>query len=127
MDLHAQTSTTMDHGNLLGLTSSYTTADGKAHDMADVWFAKDTATTGGGDLPVKLDEVLTTPSADISLASTSTADTAQATTASGNASTVAQASTMGAADSTDVDTAAALALASASSTLFDETSKNLLI
>ena len=29
----------LDHGNLLGLTSSYQTTDGKTHDAADVWFA----------------------------------------------------------------------------------------
>jgi hypothetical protein len=46
LDLNAQRGTEMDNGNLLGLVSSYTTDDGKSHDMADVWFAKDqTATT----------------------------------------------------------------------------------
>jgi hypothetical protein len=45
MDLRAQTGTTSDHGNLLGLTSSYTTADGSSHQMADVWFAKQTGTS----------------------------------------------------------------------------------
>jgi hypothetical protein len=30
---------TMNNGNLLGLTSSYQTADGASHDAADVWFA----------------------------------------------------------------------------------------
>ncbi|HNB43478.1 MAG TPA: heme utilization protein, partial [Burkholderiaceae bacterium] len=45
MDLRAQTGTTSDHGNLLGLTSSYTTADGSSHQMADVWFAKQGSVT----------------------------------------------------------------------------------
>jgi len=31
----------MDNGNLLGLVSSYETADGATHDMADVWFVAD--------------------------------------------------------------------------------------
>jgi hypothetical protein len=35
--------TQVDHGNLLGMTSSFTTSDGKEHAMADVWFAKDSA------------------------------------------------------------------------------------
>ncbi len=30
----------MDNGNLLGLVSSYTTADGAQRAMADVWFAR---------------------------------------------------------------------------------------
>jgi len=38
LDLHAASSTAMDNGNLLGLVSSYSTADGATHDMADVWF-----------------------------------------------------------------------------------------
>ena len=44
LDLHATSSTAMDHGNLLGLVSSYTTADGASHDMADVWFQTHSAT-----------------------------------------------------------------------------------
>lgn len=30
----------MDQGNLVGMISDYTTADGQTHEMADVWFAK---------------------------------------------------------------------------------------
>jgi hypothetical protein len=51
MDLQAQAGTEMDHGNLLGLTSSYTTTDGQSHDMADVWFAKEVPADG---TPVEL-------------------------------------------------------------------------
>jgi hypothetical protein len=40
LNLAATNSTAMDNGNLLGLVSSYKTADGKSHQMADVWFAK---------------------------------------------------------------------------------------
>ena len=39
LDLKAQTSTQVDNGNLIGLTSSYTTSNGATHEMADVWFA----------------------------------------------------------------------------------------
>jgi hypothetical protein len=38
LGLNAQTSTETDNGNLIGLVSNYTTADGGVHDMADVWF-----------------------------------------------------------------------------------------
>jgi hypothetical protein len=33
----------MDNGNLVGMISDYTTADGQKREMADVWFAKDTS------------------------------------------------------------------------------------
>jgi hypothetical protein len=39
LDLKAQASTEVNNGNLVGLTSSYSTADGATHGMADVWFA----------------------------------------------------------------------------------------
>jgi hypothetical protein len=68
LDLNAQHGTQVDHGNVLGLTSSYTTADGQQHDMADVWFAKDLGTQ------VTLDDVVTAPTSDvISLGDTATA------------------------------------------------------
>jgi len=38
LNLSAQASTATDNGNLLGLVSSYETADGAAHEMVDVWF-----------------------------------------------------------------------------------------
>jgi hypothetical protein len=41
LNLAAEKSTATDHGNLIGLISSYTTTDGKQHEMADVWFTKD--------------------------------------------------------------------------------------
>jgi len=46
LDLKAQTSTEVNNGNLVGLTSSYTTSNGATHEMADVWFAtsKDSST-----------------------------------------------------------------------------------
>jgi len=45
LDLHGLAGHATDHGNLLGLTSSYTTADGSTHAMADVWFAKDSTSS----------------------------------------------------------------------------------
>ena len=41
LDLHAQKSSEVDNGNLVGLVSGYKTADGQTHEMADVWFARD--------------------------------------------------------------------------------------
>ena len=59
LDLNATAGTEMDHGNLLGLTSSYTTADGQSHDMADVWFSQTAAQAPS------VDELLTAPSANV--------------------------------------------------------------
>jgi phage tail protein X len=39
LDLKAQGASATDNGNLIGLTSNYTTTDGQTHEMADVWFA----------------------------------------------------------------------------------------
>lgn len=39
LDLNAQTSDRIDHGNAIKLISSYTLADGSSREMADVWFA----------------------------------------------------------------------------------------
>ncbi len=38
LNLNAESAFTKDNGNLIGLTSSYETADGTSHAMADVWF-----------------------------------------------------------------------------------------
>jgi hypothetical protein len=38
LDLHTSAGAATDNGNLLGLTSTYQTADGATHDAADVWF-----------------------------------------------------------------------------------------
>jgi len=46
LNLNASKSSQVDNGNLIGLISSYTTSDGATHEMADVWFAKDTAQAG---------------------------------------------------------------------------------
>jgi hypothetical protein len=41
LNLNAATELSKDNGNLIGLTSSYETADGATHEMADVWFVAD--------------------------------------------------------------------------------------
>ena len=46
MDLGAQRGTEVDNGNLVALTSTYETADGSVHEMADVWFRKGGAAEG---------------------------------------------------------------------------------
>jgi hypothetical protein len=40
LDLSPLDSTREDHGNFIGQIASYKTADGKSHEMADVWLAK---------------------------------------------------------------------------------------
>ena len=65
LDLHGLAGTHTDHGNLLGLTSSYTTTDGASHDMADVWFAKDTTSDGATHAAPNLHELLAGPSVDL--------------------------------------------------------------
>ena len=38
LNLNAISTPTQDNGNIIGLNSSYQTADGQSHEMADVWF-----------------------------------------------------------------------------------------
>jgi hypothetical protein len=66
LDLHGLAGTAADNGNILGLTSSYTTADGTSHQMADVWFTKDVtpATTAETATP-GLHELLAAPATDL--------------------------------------------------------------
>nr|WP_315487863.1 hypothetical protein [uncultured Rhodoferax sp.] len=45
LNLAAQSTFTVDNGNVIGLASNYTTTDGSTHDMVDVWFATSAATT----------------------------------------------------------------------------------
>ena len=45
IDLHAQTTSEVNNGNYVGLVSSYTTTDGSTHQVADVWFSKNTSAT----------------------------------------------------------------------------------
>jgi hypothetical protein len=131
LSLNAQAGTGVDHGNVLGLTSSYTTADGAKHDMADVWFAKEAAPQ------VHIDDLLTAPSADVMGAMLPSHTDASADTSSSTAVAVATSASSHAGDAATasvsvtinadagVDTAAALALAR--SNLLDEQRNNLLI
>jgi hypothetical protein len=47
----ASVTSNIDHGNILGLTSSYRTADGVSHLAGDVWFAVQPAALGSAALP----------------------------------------------------------------------------
>jgi hypothetical protein len=58
IDLGAVAGTTVQHGNLLGLTSTYTTTDGATHETADVWFAKQ---AGASASPPGLSDLLAPP------------------------------------------------------------------
>jgi hypothetical protein len=60
LDLSHVTGTKVDNGNLQGLVSSYTTADGAHHEMADVWFTKAQAAA-----PPNLHDLLAAPAADL--------------------------------------------------------------
>jgi hypothetical protein len=68
--------TELNNGNLLGMTSSYTGADGSQHAMADVWFAKQAAP--------ELGDLLAAPAADV-LGSLGTPGPVVATVAAGGA------------------------------------------
>jgi hypothetical protein len=120
MDLAAQGSSATDHGNLLGLVSSYTSTDGSQHAMADVWFAKEAAV----GTEVHLDDVLTAPASDvISSASSATASSstpAEASAASGGATGGSNGITTDTASSSALDLAAQMAA-------LDDSRKHILI
>ncbi len=65
IDLHGLAGTTVQNGNLLGLTSTYTTGDGGTHAMADVWFAKDTGASASATSTPAMSELLAQPAADL--------------------------------------------------------------
>jgi hypothetical protein len=74
LDLHATAGNTADHGNSIGLTSTYTTASGATHQMADVNLTKADTTTpttdasivpAGGATTPHLSELLAAPSTDL--------------------------------------------------------------
>jgi hypothetical protein len=97
LNLAAQKSDATDNGNLIGLISSYTTTDGKEHQMADVWFTKDVQPqTTETTTKVSITDVLapattvvagteTVDQAKAADAASSTAATAAATTAASTA------------------------------------------
>jgi hypothetical protein len=81
LNLNAQASSTLDNGNVIGLTSTFTTADGQTHALDDVWFRTSAAsatgitptTTGAPATPV----ANVTTAADASAASLSAISTSQ--------------------------------------------------
>jgi hypothetical protein len=90
IDLHAQATTQLNNGNAAGLVSNYKTSDGHTHEVADVWFSKDTNAAGSTASPTTNG----TPAAS----GTATATTDPATTPDAHTaatSTVAKASTHG--------------------------------
>ena len=75
LDLNAAKGSVVDNGNLLGLVSTYTKADGSRHAMADVWFAKDEEKNV--ERP-DLKDLLAAPSADLLAGSPAAPAAAQA-------------------------------------------------
>ncbi len=67
LDLHGTVSHATDHGNSIGLTSSYTTASGATHEMADVNLTKsDASTTPTATTTVPhLSDLLAAPATDL--------------------------------------------------------------
>jgi len=55
LNLSATVANQSNNGNLVGLVSSYTTTDGKTHELADVWFA---STAGTGSSVSQLSQAL---------------------------------------------------------------------
>jgi hypothetical protein len=50
LNLNAKQDVSLNNGNIVGLTSTYETADGQSHAAADVWFAGSNVTPGAADL-----------------------------------------------------------------------------
>ncbi|HET6789494.1 MAG TPA: hypothetical protein VFH49_16130, partial [Aquabacterium sp.] len=72
LNLQAHVGSHVDHGNLLGLVSSYTRTDGSTRDMADVWFRRDMGAdadeaSAAGPLTVTQADVLVDPGQNIPL------------------------------------------------------------
>ncbi|MFD2452661.1 hypothetical protein [Ideonella paludis] len=59
-NLKAEAGTEVQHGNLLGLVSDYTTADGQRHDLVDVWF--EAGPTAAAPQPLAAADLLQAPS-----------------------------------------------------------------
>ena len=56
----------MHNGNLIGLVSTFTKADGSQHAVADVWFAKDVAPEQANKpAPATLGDLLTAPATEL--------------------------------------------------------------
>jgi len=112
---------TLDNGNLLALSSSYTTSDGQTHDMADVWFRQDTG-DAGGVTDLQAADLLAAPTDSVLAATGSGAGGAEAS--SGGA---AVADGGGAADQVMVDTAAIAAVQGLADAMLEEQQRQVLI
>jgi len=106
LNLAAHKSDATDNGNLIGLISSYTTTDGKEHQMADVWFTKDVQPqTTETTTKVSITDVLA-PATTV-VAGTETVDQAKAAdAASSTAATTASTTATTTATAATTDTAA---------------------
>jgi hypothetical protein len=60
-DLGAAKGTELNNGNFVGLVSKYTKDDGSTHQLADVWFAKDTTPPALGDVVAAAPDELPLP------------------------------------------------------------------
>ena len=137
MNLNHTVTDTMDHGNLLALSSSYTTSDGQSHDMADVWFARDTGAAGAGAasgatdltahdlLAAPGESSLVTAATAATSATGSASDAAPATSTASSSTTTADSS--GAADQVMVDTAAIAAVQGLADAMLEEQQRQVLI
>ncbi|MEY4765469.1 MAG: hypothetical protein RI907_2142, partial [Pseudomonadota bacterium] len=129
LDLTAQKGTEIDNGNLLGLVSSYTTADGSDHAMADVWFAKSSATAEAATTSADAASVTTSA---VSAAQVSLSDVLAApqddvlAAATGSVSSATEVSTLTTSAST-VSTVADLSLSIDRTKLIDDKNNDLLI
>ena len=66
LDLTAKVGTDIQNGNLIGLVSNYTKADGSQHAVADVWFAKDVAPEQADKpTPATLGDLLAAPGTEL--------------------------------------------------------------
>jgi hypothetical protein len=63
LNLSAQADGKVNNGNIVGLTSTYETADGQTHGAADVWFATNAAGSGNSSLAAALASYSNAPAA----------------------------------------------------------------
>jgi hypothetical protein len=118
---------TVDNGNLLALSSSYTTSDGQTHDMADVWFRQDTGDANSVTDLVASD-LLAAPGESVLAASAAGSSSGSGAGAgAGAADANASADGGGAADQVMVDTAAIAAVQGLADAMLEEQQRQVLI
>ena len=89
LNLTAQAAGQSNNGNIVGLVSSYTTTNGKTHELADVWFA---STGGSGSSVNQLTQALsqyTTTASSAPVGSAGSSLTSSSTTANPNTASTA--------------------------------------